>query len=96
MNLSELPGNVQIVVKVEDLQAFAEYLARQFHPSAPKPTPKTEIEQPISQPEAIVFLGKSRQTLTAWRKKGIVKAHTLGGRVYFLKSELLEAVKREK
>jgi len=53
----------------------------------------TGPEQPISQPEAVKFLGKSRQTLTAWRKKGIIKAHTLGGRVYFLKSELLQALK---
>jgi len=50
-------------------------------------------EQPVSQPDAVKWLGKSRQTLTAWRKKGIIKAHVLGGRVYFLKSELLEAMK---
>ena len=50
-------------------------------------------EQPISQPEAVKFLGKSRQTLSSWRKKGIITGHTLGGRVYFLKSELLEALK---
>ncbi len=53
------------------------------------------IEQPISQPEAIKFLGKSRQTLISWRRKGIIHAHTLGGRVYYLRSELLEAVKRK-
>jgi hypothetical protein len=55
--------------------------------------PNIQVETPISQPEAVKFLGKSRQTLIAWRKKGIIKAHTLGGRVYFLKSELLEALK---
>ena len=52
-----------------------------------------EIEQPISQPEAVKFLGKSRQTLISWRKKGIITAHILGGRVYYIKSELLEAMK---
>jgi len=57
----------------------------------PEPTTK-EIERPISQPEAVEFLGKSRQTLVAWRKKGIIKAHRLNGRIYFLKSELLEAM----
>ena len=50
-------------------------------------------EQPISQPEAIKFLGKSRQTLIAWRRKGVINAHVLGGRIYYLKSELLEAMK---
>lgn len=62
----------------------------------PKPAPSLpnqNIEQPISQPEAIQFLGKSRQTLIQWRKKGIIRAHTLGGRVYYMRSELLEALK---
>lgn len=62
----------------------------------PGPSPSDPgTEQPISQPDAVKFLGKSRQTLTAWRKKGIIKAHFLGGRVYFLKSELLEALKSD-
>lgn len=59
-----------------------------------KPSKETnEVEKPISQTEAILFLGKSRQTLIAWRKKGVINAYTLGGRVYFLKSELLKALK---
>ena len=57
--------------------------------------PNPNIEQPISQPEAIQFLGKSRQTLIAWRRKGIIHAHTLGGRVYYMRSELLEALKSQ-
>ncbi|MDP3446071.1 MAG: helix-turn-helix domain-containing protein [Ignavibacteria bacterium] len=59
-------------------------------PKIPEQT--TEVEKPISQPEAIQFLGKSRQTLITWRKRGIITGHTLGGRVYFLKSELLQAL----
>jgi len=58
--------------------------------AAPEANP---IEKPISQPEAIEFLGKSRQTLIAWRRKGVISAHMLGGRVYYLKSELLAAMK---
>jgi hypothetical protein len=57
------------------------------------PSLKQEIEKPISQPEALEFLGKSRQTFTTWRRKGFITARTLGGRVYYLKSELLEAMK---
>ena len=53
------------------------------------------IEQPISQPEAIRFLGKSRQTLISWRRKGIIHAHTLGGRVYYMRSELIEALRAQ-
>jgi hypothetical protein len=50
-------------------------------------------DKPLSQPEAIDFLGKSRQTLIAWRKKGIIKAYRLGGRVYYKKSELVNSLK---
>lgn len=57
------------------------------------PEASNSTEQPISQPEAIKFLGKSRQTLVAWRRKGVISAHRLGGRIYYLKSELLEAMK---
>ncbi|HUX55997.1 MAG TPA: helix-turn-helix domain-containing protein [Bacteroidales bacterium] len=61
--------------------------------SKPDPPKKQELERPISQPEAIEFLGKSRQTLIAWRKKGIIRGHKLSGRIYYLKSELLAAIK---
>jgi len=53
-------------------------------PLAPESNP---TEQPISQPEAIKFLGKSRQTLISWRRKGVISSHKLGGRIYYLKSE---------
>jgi predicted DNA-binding transcriptional regulator AlpA len=93
MDLSELQGNTLIILKAEDLQNFVENLANRFLISRSEPAKNQETEQPISQPEAIEFLGKSRQTLTSWRRKGIIQAHILGGRVYFLKSELLAAMK---
>jgi hypothetical protein len=51
-------------------------------------------EQPISQDEAIKFLGKSRQTLVSWRKKGIITGYLLGGRIYYKSSELVSALKK--
>jgi hypothetical protein len=82
-----------IVTTPDEIRAiFNDCLANVNPISKPAP-PNKEVEQPISQAEAIVFLGKSRQTLTAWRRKGVIKAHRLGGRIYFLKSELLAAMK---
>lgn len=82
-----------IVTTPDEIRAiFNDCLANVNPISKPVP-PDKEVERPISQPEAVEFLGKSRQTLTAWRKKGIIKAHILGGRIYFLKSELLAAMK---
>ena len=91
MDISQLPSNCQVVVNVEDLKAFANLLTGNLQPPPPLSAPETE--KPLTHAEALEFLGKSRQTLTAWRKKGIVKGHMLGGRIYFLKSELMEAIK---
>jgi hypothetical protein len=85
--------NALIVARRDDLLEFATAYADRIIAGQPKPTTKQEIEQPISQPEAVRFLGKSRQTLIAWRRKGVINAHVLGGRIYYLKSELLEAMK---
>ena len=57
------------------------------------PKNTSEIEKPLTQVEACEFLGKSRQTLVKWRKKGIIKSYRLNGRVYFKPSELLKALK---
>lgn len=82
-----------IMMRPEDLQSFAESVAKQVLASKPQQELKEEKnEKPLSQTEAAQFLGKSRQTLIAWRKAGKIKAYKLGGRVYFKGSELLEAL----
>ncbi len=81
-----------IIVSAEDLREFATLLLKaQTQPQPPK-TP--EPEKPISQTEAVHFLGRSRQTLVKWRKKGAIKSYRIGGRIYYKRSELLEALKR--
>lgn len=55
---------------------------------------KQKTEQPITTSEAVEFLGKSRQTLISWRRKGIITAYRLGGRVYYKPSELLSALQK--
>ena len=91
MDLSQLNSETLIICKAGDLQQFASMLVKQI--PIIKSDPVQEIEKPIPQPEALEFLGKSRQTFSTWRRKGIIKAHVLGGRIYYLKSELLEAMK---
>jgi predicted DNA-binding transcriptional regulator AlpA len=61
------------------------------NPEVSKP-PEPETEKPLTQPEAIEFLGKSRQTLNKWRKAGRIKGRKLGGRIYFMRSELIAAM----
>jgi hypothetical protein len=83
-----------LIVSSEDLTEFAIKLLggqKQENPPA-----KSEVEKPMSQVGAIEFLGKSRQTLNSWRKKKIINAYRLGGRVYYKPSELVAALEKTK
>lgn len=46
--------------------------------------------------EAIKFLKVSKVTIHNWKKKGIIKSHKMGRKLYFKRSELLDAIKRQK
>jgi len=80
----DLKNMIQSSIR-EELSKIA--LNIESKPAIPEP------EQPISMREAIQFLGKSRQTLADWRRKGLITAHKLGGRLYFFKSELIGKMK---
>lgn len=54
----------------------------------------SKVEQPLSQTEACEFLGRSRVTLINWRKKGVIQAYRLSGRIYYKPSELLSALQK--
>lgn len=78
-----------LIVRSRDLKEFADkLLANKESPSNP------EQEKPLSQSEAIKFLGKTRQTFVNWRKKGLVNAYTINGKLYYKKSELLDALQK--
>lgn len=87
-------GNALIIVWRDDLIEFATTYADRVIAGQTKAPVKQEAEKPISQPEAVVFLGKSRQTLIKWRKKGIIKGYCLGGRIYYKPSELVSALEK--
>ena len=93
MNISELNQSTILLLNASDLETFAEKIASEILAGQPKPQPaRPQTEKPISQPEAVKFLGKSRQTLIAWRKRGLIKAYQLGGRIYYKPSELVAAL----
>ena len=83
-----------IITTPDEIRAiFNDCLANVNLISKPEPQRAPEIEKPISQAEAIAFLGKSRQAFYSWRRKGLITAHILGGRVWYFKSELIAAMK---
>jgi len=89
-------SNVLIIGSEQDLQKFASFCAKQAISELSAAQPQTqpdEPEKPLTPREAEKFLGKTRQTFYKWRKKGLIKPHILGGRLYYFKSELLAAMK---
>jgi hypothetical protein len=93
-NLTEILQNqcTFLLVRPEDLNEIAICCVNRILEGQAKSVVPQDTEKPISQPEAIQFLGRSRQTLISWRKKGVITAYRLGGRIYYLKSELLAAL----
>lgn len=87
-------GNALLIVGRDDLIEFAKTCAYFIQAEQPKMIEMPEIEKPISQPEAVKFLGKSRQTLIKYRKKGIIQGHRLGGRIYYMPSQLMAALQK--
>lgn len=62
-------------------------------------TPKKEIQfevDRLSQTEAATLFRVTVQTMINWSKKGIITKYKLGNRVFYLKSELLEAARSNK
>jgi len=87
--------NALLIIRASDLQEFAGIIAKNVLSGQPVPvTISNQPEKPMSQNEAVQFLGKSRQTLIKWRRLGIIKSYRLGGRIYFKPSELLSALKK--
>lgn len=89
--LQDSTENALLIIRRNDLIEFAKTIANLVIEGQTLPAP--EEPEPITPREAERLLGRSRQCLYNWRKKGIIKAHVLGGRVYFYKAELLAAMK---
>ncbi|UCS93841.1 helix-turn-helix domain-containing protein [Echinicola marina] len=54
--------------------------------------PAQEPEDELIQiPEVMKLLGRSRTTINNWRKEGFLREHVFNTRVYFKKSEVMNA-----
>lgn len=82
------------LLKSEDIKLLAKWMAQIIHDGQPEPINQKEEERPFTQDEAKKFLGKSRQTLSAWRKKGYINAYRISGRIYYKPSELSAALQK--
>jgi len=92
MNLNTILQDGQetlLLVRGSDLREFADSLLSN------RPNPVNQgPEKPITQDEAVKLMGKSRQAFFNWRKKGLINAYTINGRIYYKESELLSAMQK--
>jgi hypothetical protein len=89
--------NTLLLLKSEDIKLLAEWMGQIIlagQPKPPLPPVNIDEERPLTQQEAIKFLGKSRQTFYSWRKKGIISAYLLSGRIYYKKAELINSLQK--
>ncbi|MFZ2341151.1 MAG: helix-turn-helix domain-containing protein [Bacteroidales bacterium] len=88
-------GNITLEVKAQDLREFAALLLKQV----PTPDVKTErpaVRKPMSQNEALEYLGVAKSTLIRYRKEGKLQGHRLMGKMYYFEEELIEALQSKK
>lgn len=57
---------------------------------------KSDTPEFYSREEASEMLKTSLTTLNTWTKSGLIKAHRLGGRVYYKHVEIINAMKEIK
>jgi len=91
-NTSILQGDPDalLIVRRGDFQNYSDDLISKVISEFVKP----ESDQPIPQAEALKRWGKTRQTFVNWRKKGLITAYTIDGKIYYKPSELINAMKK--
>jgi hypothetical protein len=48
----------------------------------------------LDEADTLSFLKVTKRCLAKWRASGILPFHKLGGKLYYIKSEILDAVKK--
>lgn len=55
---------------------------------------KVEEKEVLSRKDLTKLLGKTAPTIWKWGKQGFIREHRLNRTVYYLKSEILEDIKK--
>ncbi len=74
--------------KRELIDEIAEAVVSRLTPNLNPPPSSDEL---IQIPDAMKLLGRSRTTINNWRKEGFLKEQVINTRVYFKKSDILNA-----
>lgn len=84
---SFLKGNVSITVSINDLKEVAEYFASEILAGLPQPEAKKE-EKYLTAKEVMNLLQRDKTSLWRWKQDGILMPRKIGGRNYYLRSEI--------
>lgn len=85
---------ILISMSIEEFQAIINQIVVDAinELNADKQPVKEDRYQLLSRNEAAEFLKITLVTLSDWSKRRLIKAHYLGGRVYYVKEELIRAL----
>lgn len=93
MDFENLQGDTLIIARAADFRALADRIIEQLKAQAPQVPSVSSDDTLFSFAETCKFLGISRPTGTRWRNAGKISGHLMGGKLYFFKSELINALK---
>lgn len=103
LRFKEAESNPLVVIDLNTLrtiigETFKDSWESFGHPSAlkSKSSDTRNNEELLNTEEAMKLLKVSKVTIHNWKKKGIIKSHKIGRKLFFKKHEILESIKRQK
>lgn len=89
-------GQLIVTIKLDSIAELEKLFPGQRKSDPPEPafegkslTQVEDPDKPLSQTEAAIFLGVTRQYFYTLRRRGELKSYKLGNRVVFFKRDLL-------
>jgi len=84
--------NIQLVISADDLaELFEQHEARISNLISEKvAAPPKADEKLLTSDQAAEFFGKSRQTIHAWKKAGLLPYIRVSNKIFFKQSDLLK------
>lgn len=101
LRFEEAERNPLVVVDLPTLQNLIsrtmKHLFESFHAVSPNlPNPKDDNVGLMTMEEVTKFLKVSKVTIHNWKRKGIIKSHKIGRKLYFKKAEIESAIRLQK
>ena len=99
LNLEEVKSNQLVILDFNSLtkaikEVFKDILIDKTH--TPQDHQKNVSDDYLSTDQVKDLLKVSKVTIHNWKKKGLIKSHRIGRRVYFKMDDINSAIKQQK